>query len=152
MTGREEKIHNDIFFVCSLIEYIGRKTNNHRTYIAKTLGESGIKKLLDLADVYHSDNIDDVSDSFIQNYNITQGNFDNISTCLYTVPTHWDIGKVYKRLAIMIAKNNKIDFVKSITEAFSSFISEKIEDFNSSFYYDNPDYIYSCYKTGEVLD
>ena len=30
MTGREDKKNNDLFFVCSLIEYISRKTTNKR--------------------------------------------------------------------------------------------------------------------------
>ena len=30
MTGREDRRGNDLFFVCSLIEAIGRKTKNHR--------------------------------------------------------------------------------------------------------------------------
>ncbi len=28
MTGREDKQGNDLFFVCSLIEYLARKTKN----------------------------------------------------------------------------------------------------------------------------
>ena len=30
MTGREEKRENDLFFTCSLIEYIGRKAKRRR--------------------------------------------------------------------------------------------------------------------------
>ncbi len=33
MIGREEKAENNLFFLCSLIEYIGRKTKNHRNVI-----------------------------------------------------------------------------------------------------------------------
>lgn len=27
-----------------------------------------------------------------------EGNFDNVKACGYAIPSHWDIGKVYKRL------------------------------------------------------
>ncbi|GHU72406.1 hypothetical protein FACS189413_15460 [Bacteroidia bacterium] len=37
MTGREKKEYNDLFFVCSLIEYIGRKTKNHRNVVVNSL-------------------------------------------------------------------------------------------------------------------
>ena len=30
MAGREDKNANNLFFLCSLIEYISRKTKNHR--------------------------------------------------------------------------------------------------------------------------
>ena len=33
MSDRESKEHNDIFFVCSLIENIARKTKNHRNVV-----------------------------------------------------------------------------------------------------------------------
>lgn len=53
---------NDLFFVCSLIEYIARKTNNTKKYIVEKLGKEKIQKIYDLAEVYHSENIEKVSD------------------------------------------------------------------------------------------
>lgn len=152
MTGRESKENNDVFFVCSLIEYIARKTLNHRNVVANALGLKNIQKLLELADVYHSDNIDSVSDSFINECKIKNGNFDNVAMAEYAIPTHWDIGKVYKRLALGIAKEKQKPLADSILEAFSSFASEKIENFNSSFYYDNPNYILACHFAGKILE
>ena len=38
MTGREEKSSNDLFFVCSLIDYIARKTYNKRRDVVDALG------------------------------------------------------------------------------------------------------------------
>lgn len=37
--------------VCSLIEYIARKTKNHRGKIVQSIGEAGIEKLLKDAEV-----------------------------------------------------------------------------------------------------
>ena len=31
MNGREDSKQNDLFFLCSLIEYIGRQTKNERS-------------------------------------------------------------------------------------------------------------------------
>ena len=33
--------------------------------------------------------------------------FDNVSACQYAIPTHWDIGKVYKRLIKAVAEHEK---------------------------------------------
>ena len=52
-----------------------------------------ISKIYDFADVYHCDNIDTVSDSFIEDADIVSGDFDNIAECGYAVPSHWDIGR-----------------------------------------------------------
>ena len=78
--------------------------------------------------VYHCDNIDTVSDDFIEEADIKKGEFDNVGECKYSVPSHWDIGKVY-----------------------NSFISEKIDDYNSSVYYENPSYIFESYCENKML-
>lgn len=43
-----------------------------------------------LADVYHSDNIDRVSDDFILEAKISKEGFDNVGRAKYAVPSHWD--------------------------------------------------------------
>ncbi len=150
MTGRESHKENDLFFTCSLIEYIGRKTKNHRVYIVDQLGKSSVSKIYDLADVYHSDNIDRVSDDFIQTCNISEGSFDNIASAKYALPSHWDIGKVYKRLILGIAREKNIEIIDALFEAYHSFVTDKIEDFNSSFYYDAPQNILNAYLYNEI--
>lgn len=102
-------------------------------------------KIYDLADVYHSDNIERVSDDFIASSGITHGNFDNITVAKYAIPSHWDIGKVYKRLILGIAKEQNMDIIDALFAAYHSFVSDKIEDFNSSFYYDAPQNILNAY-------
>ena len=45
MIGREDKKENDLFFVCSLIDYIARKTKNKRSDIVNSLGKNRISIL-----------------------------------------------------------------------------------------------------------
>lgn len=150
MTGREDKSSNDLFFVCSLIDYIARKTLNKRQYVADALGRSTIEKIYELADVYHSDNIDDVSDHFIEKAGITKGCFDNVGECGYSIPTHWDIGKVYKRLILGIAREKNVSIIDALFLAYHSFVSDKIDDYNSSFYYDSPQNILISFLDGKI--
>lgn len=150
MTGRENQKANDLFFTCSLIDYIARKTKNKRSVVVNALGKARISKIYDLADVYHSDNIERVSDDFIEAAGITEGTFDNISIAKYSVPSHWDIGKVYKRLILGIAEEKNMDIVDALISAYNSFVSDKIEDFNSSFYYDAPQNILNAYLDGKI--
>ncbi len=149
--GRESQEDNNLFFTCSLIEYIARKTKNIRSEVVNKLGKDRINKIYELADVYHCDNIDAVSEDFINDANIVPGKFDNIAVCGYAVPSHWDIGKVYKRLIKMVAKEEKIEIVDALIEVYNSFISFKIDDYNSSVYYENPDYIFECYKEQKMI-
>lgn len=97
------------FFVCGLIEYISRKTKNDPAAIVSKLGIERLEKIYEYADVYHSDNIDRVSEDLIEECDISQGDFDNIAACEYSVPAHWDIGKVYKRLILAVSRDKGID-------------------------------------------
>jgi len=150
MIGREDKKSNDLFYVCSLIDYIARKTKNHRKDVVNALGKENLQKLYDLADVYHSDNIDKVSDEFIVEASLTAGDFDNVYDCDYRIPTHWDIGKVYKRLILGIAREKNISIVDALFLAYNSFISAKIDDYNSSFYYEYSGNILISFLTGRI--
>ena len=149
--GREDRKDNDLFFTCGLIDYIARKTKNTRATVVEKLGKERLSKIYDLADVYHCDNIDKVSNDFIQDAEIKTGNFDNVAVCRYAIPTHWDIGKVYKRLIIQVAISENIDVIDALMKVYSSFISPKIDDYNSSVYYENPSYIYECYRESKML-
>ena len=142
--GRESAKDNDLFFTCSLIDYIARKTKHTRAEVVNALGKQNLEKIYDLADIYHSDNIDRVSDDFITAAGIETGNFDNVSACRYAIPTHWDIGKVYKRL-------KKTGVIDALLKVYNSFISSKIDDYNSSMYYENPSYLLECYLENKVI-
>ena len=149
--GREPQKDNDLFYTCGLIEYIARKTKNIRSEVVKKLGKDRISKIYEFADVYHCENIDAVSDDFIEDASIVPRTFDNVADCGYVVPSHWDIGKVYKRLIKMVAAYEKIGVVDALIEVYNSFISSKIDDYNSSVYYENPNYIFECYIEKEML-
>ena len=149
--GRESAKDNDLFFTCSLIDYIARKTKNKRKDVVNALGKKNLFKIYDLADVYHSDNIDRVSDDFIQVAEIVTGTFDNLKVCQYSIPSHWDIGKVYKRLIKSVAEYEKIDVIDALLKVYNSFLSGKIDDYNSSMYYENPSYLLECYLENKVI-
>ena len=149
MIGEPQK-ENDLFFTCSLIEYIARKTKNTKKVVVEKLGEKNIKKIYELAEIYHCENIEKVSDEFIEKANIEIGEYNHIDNCKYNVPTYWDIGKVYKRLIIMV-NDSKDKYVDTLIQVLTSWIIEKIDNYNSSMYYENPGYIYQCYVEGKIL-
>ena len=150
-SGRESKESNNLFYTCSLIDYIARKTKNERKYVVNKLGKKQLEKIYDLADIYHCDNIDSVSEHFIEECQIETGNFDNVGECRYSVPTHWDIGKVYKRLILQVARDEKIGVIDALLKVYHSFLGLKIDDYNSSVYYENPSYLFQCYKENKML-
>lgn len=151
LEGRESVKDNDLFYTCGLIDYIARITKNTRSDVVNKLGKERLEKIYELADVYHCDNLDRVSDDFIQEAQIEDGNYDNVGCCHYKIPSHWDIGKVYKRLIKQVSENEKISVIDALIKVYNSFISLKIDDYNSSVYYENPSYIFECYRENKIL-
>ncbi len=142
------KNDNDLFFTCSLIEFIGRERKQKRVDIVNALGEDCIKRIYQNADILHCEPIEKTADVYINMFGIKEGNFDNVKLCEYEVPDYWAIGDVYARLIEDICGE---DIVKAIFSVYSSFISNSISNYNTDFYYQARDYIYECFKAGEIL-
>ena len=151
MAGREDKSANNLFFLCSLIEYIGRKTKNHRNVVVNAIGKDELQHIFDLADIYHSENMDKLAFELTEKHSIKNGIFDNVANAKYSTPTHWDIGKVYKRLIISVSEKDKKSLIDALSDIYNSWLSRKIEDFNSSIYYESPAYLFQSYLAGESL-
>ena len=109
---------NNLFYVCSLIEYIGRERKLRRADVAAGLGESVIRRIFKYADTFHCEQIAKVADDFITMCNLPTGSFDNVASCRYDVPGYWDIGAVYARLIEDVSDGT--DLVSKLMEVYSS--------------------------------
>ena len=137
------KKDNDLFYTCSLIEYIGRVTKNKRKELVTYLG-SDIERIYDHADVFHCEPIEKVADEFIVKNDIPTGNYDNVSDAKYEVPSYWVIGGVFERLIEDVSEEESRK--EAIGEVLSSWLAERILNFNSDLYYQPRDYLAECYK------
>ena len=140
---------NDLFYLCSLIEYISRVTFNTKNDIVAKIGKEGLTKIYSLSSILHTEPIQKVSDEVIEEYKIEQGNYPN-NLFKNKIPTYWDIGKVYQRLIVM-ASEGELEYIDSLMEVLTSWIIPKIDNYDSSMYYESPSYIYECYKAGKIL-
>ncbi len=151
MNGREEKQMNDLFFLCSLIEYVARKTRNERKTIVNAMGQNGLRHYLDFADVYHCENMDKVTEEIVSKFGIKNGTYDNVSLAHERIPSYWDIGKVMHRLIAAVAAHSGTDFISALVAVYNSWIVPKIDNYNSSMYYENTSYQLASYEAGRVL-
>ena len=143
-----EKNNNNLFYICSLIEYISRKTKNYRYDVVKQL-DKDLQRIYNYSDVFHCEPIEKVADDFIQKDNISDGNYDNLSKYKYTIPDYWDIGEVFARLIEDCYEEENV--IKGIKEVYASWMAEKILNFNSDLYYQSREYLAVCYREGEIL-
>ena len=141
---------NDLFYVCSLIEFTARKTLNKRGVIVERLGLDGIKRQLKNACVNHCLSFEQVCYEITEFYSIPMGEFDTITKCKYTIPSFQDIGKLY---AILIESMNDTNSIpERVYNIFSSFLSDEISKFSTDLYYQNPIYLLACFDEGKIID
>ena len=144
-----KKQKDDIYYVCSLIEFIARKTKNHRQDVIRRFSKADVERQLRLAEVNHCLSFEQVADERIEGYAISNGEFDTVKECRYDGPSFLSIGMLYQELVLSTMKNE--DAAQGIIDVFSSFISDEISDFNSNVYYTNPDYLRCSYLEGKML-
>ena len=145
-----KEFENNLYYICSMIVYIGRKTHNKVKDVLSYINKKDIKHELDVASVNHCLSFEQVSDEWIEKYKIKNGTFDNITTCKFEIPSYTSIGKVY--LELILSVSNEDNIIENIYNVYNSFISDAISNFNSSMYYSNPSYILNSYLKGELLD
>ena len=144
------KNNSDLFYTCSLIEFIGRERKLNRSELVRFMGEKTIRRIYRYADVFHCEPIEKTADDFITNLNIPKGAFDNVASCRYDVPDYWTIGEVYARLIEDVSGDDEEHIVDRLAEIYTSWISDAISNYNTDFYYQSRQYIHECYKEGTV--
>lgn len=146
------KNNSALFYTCSLIEFIGRKQKLKRSELVRILGKKTIERIYNYADVFHCEPIEKTADDFITSLNIPKGSFDNEASCRYTVPDYWTIGEVYERLIEDVSGENEEELIDRLMEVYTSWIDEVISNYNTDFYYQSRDYIFECYREGQICD
>lgn len=141
---------SDLFYACSLIEYLGRLRKLKRSRVVEELGAQALSRIYRYADVLHSDSIEHVADEYVQNCDLSEGDFDNVAACRYTVPDYWTVGAVYARLVEDVAESD--DVVQALQAVYFSWMDDALSNYNSDFYYQPRDYLAACYRAGEVLE
>ena len=94
----ESNYEDNLFYVCTMIEYVARETHNQRRDVVARLSDSALKHQLKAAGINHCLPFEQVCDEWIKEYDIKRGSFDNIAACKYNVPSVTAIGRVYQRL------------------------------------------------------
>lgn len=145
-----QKNNSALFFTCSLIEQLGRTLCRKRGDVVSALGEKGLKAIYDHADVLHCEPLQKVAEDVAAEFSLENGSFDNVARAKFTVPNVWTMGKVYARLVEDVSDENNV--VETLLNVYSSWIDEKLSDYNSSLYYEPRDYVAECYRQGMILD
>lgn len=141
-------IKEDLFFTCSIVELIARKTKNHPTKIVNILGHKGIRYVYRNAEVLHCYPLEQTVNELISDYTISNGNYNISDLTKGRLPDEFEIGRVYGRLIYQLESS---DNIQTIINVYNSFMSRYISDFNTPVYWQSPEYLLACYKSGTIL-
>lgn len=146
----EEVKVNDLYFICYMVERIGRQLKQPNKYVVNTMGHDELVKQLSLADVLHSANPKAVAADWIAEYQMTAGNYDvtnvNPELC-QNIPTATQMGKVYRRLIQNTLQRGE-DFADAMIRVYNNPICEVIDDYDCGAYYEPSQYIARSYYAG----
>ena len=137
-----------LFYLCSLIEFIGRQQKLRRRDVVNNIGEKTLRRIYSHADILHCEPIEKTADDFIVMCEIPEGSFDNVVSCKYEVPDYWTIGEVYERLIEDVCDD---DVIAKLIEVYNSWIDREISNYNSDLFYQPRDYLRECYLAGKIL-
>lgn len=56
-----------------------------------------------------------------------------------------------QRLIVEVAEHTKTDVIEALIKVYNSWIVTKIDNYNSSMYYENTSYQYASYEAGMAL-
>lgn len=140
---------SNLFFVCALIEEIGRQRRQPRSVVVKWLGKRVIRQLLRDADILHCEPLPKVADDYITMYELPMGSYDNVGQAHYRIPDVWTIGKVYARLAEDIAGD---DLAATVMRVYGKWTDKYLSDYDLPIYYQPRDYIAACFEAKRILD
>ena len=142
------KNDSNLFYACSLIEYMGREKKMRRADVVKHLGTKALRRIYQYADVLHAEPIAAVAEEYGQMYLPEDGEYDNVSACRYDLPDYWTIGKVFSRLVEDVDEG---DTLQTLQDVYTSWISDAISDYNSDLFYQPRDYLRECYLNACIV-
>lgn len=144
--------YDGVYFLCTLIESIGRDRKLRREDVIKYLTPNGIDKVLDLHTVYHCLPLEQATSEFVTTYNIPLGDYDNVDMAReldYNIPSEFSIGmSLY--LVLKEFNVNKRNIHSLLDEIYNSKVIKKMSDYSTDIYTTSTNYLVSCIKDDTI--
>lgn len=134
---RSQWKEDDLFYVCTMIEYVARKTHNRNRDVVEHLSDRNLTHQLKVACVNHCLSFEQVCDEWMEEYGITEGIYDNLRAYGNPMPTETAIGRIYQKMILdaMPSREQVIETIRTVYEsADSKEIAEKASEKCGNFF------------------
>ena len=107
---------DDLFYVCSMIEFVARETHNRSLDVVSMLSDKALKHQLKVACVNHCLSFEQVCDEWIEEYGITGGTADNSSRTKHEESSVTSVGLEYQKLIldVMECRENVVEAIRKV--------------------------------------
>lgn len=146
----EEIKANDLYFICYMIERVARRLHQRNRYVVNAIGKEALEHLISVANVLHCENPLQVEDDWIEEYDLSEGDFDITEVdknLVDKIPSALEMGKVYQRLIVDTASSEE-DYVDGIIRVYNNDICDTIDNYNCSAFYEPSYVIARAYQNG----
>lgn len=139
---------DNIYFLCYLVELLCRDSKNKKSYIVGKMDRDYVLNICKHESAYHSMNFDQLIKEEKEELGIERGRFFREERASFRIPTIDSFGRLYRDIILKLDG----DVIDNFFKVMNSPIADLIDDFNSSLYYDNVDYLVACVEEGEIVD
>lgn len=146
----EEIEKDDLYFICYMIERVARRLHQRNRYVVNAIGKEALEHLISVANVLHCENPLQVEDDWIEEYDLSEGDFDITEVdknLVDKIPSALEMGKVYQRLIVDTASSEE-DYVDGIIRVYNNDICDTIDNYNCSAFYEPSYVIARAYQNG----
>ena len=146
----EEISANDLYFICYMIERVARRLHRRNRYVVNKIGDAELRRLISCAGVLHCENPLRVEDDWINDFDLTSGDFDISAVdpdLAESVPAATAMGKVYRRLICDTLQPGE-DYVSGLLRVYNDPICDVIDNYSCSAYYEPSYVIARAYRNG----
>ena len=142
------KEYDNMFYLCWLVERFHRSTGIPHNDLVKKIGKHKLQHIYDYADVYHSENPDQVVGELAEELGLpVPPLFHELPEERKTPP----FSKIAKSAARVINDVVSDDYVQGVYNYYSSFLPPILADTENNLYWSSKEYLVACYRENAIL-
>ena len=140
-------LDHGLVFTCGFIEHVGRVCGIKRSVAVEAFGHDNISRLYNLADVFHSQSLEDNFIDWEERVTFPRGDYNTHINAQFRVPSEYAVGKVFARLI----QELDLSPVDGIFSVYNSFIADLICDYSNHVIFTPINELALSYREGALI-
>lgn len=161
--SKNKNFNEGVFYLCYLIESIGRRYKLNRKSVVNALGYQNLKHIFAFEDVYHCLDVeqvmqeiaDELEIDFSKQHRQMDGKyfvFNNVERCDFYVPKVTEVANTNTFVICRLLRSwQNSDEVEVLIKFYNSRVHDRLENYNTDLFAESPEYLTACFVTGDII-